>query len=228
MSVKKGKYSLIYPYKNRLPFKKDKPVHFMLIVYIVAFIVLALKPADTFEWWYENLYSAVLIGILAALYRKFRLTNLSYAGILVLLILHSIGAHYTYSLCPVGEWMRGLFGSERNNYDRLVSFAFGLFISLPVMELLFHRLRLRYMEACLLSVVVVLAVCAFNTLVEMCTAGVLNIRQAEIYPGMQGDMWNSQKVIALGLLGSMINMGRCIVLKLKKNQKIHMIRYRNN
>lgn len=226
MSVKKGKYSLIYASKIRVPFRKDKPVHFMLIIYIVVFIFLSLRPADTFEWWYGSLYSAILIGVLAVLYKKCRLTNLSYAGVLSLLILHSIGAHYTYSLCPVGEWLRNIFAFERNNYDRLVSFAFGLFVSLPIMEILFHKLRLRYIEACLMAVVVVLAVCALDTLAQMYTALFISMKHAEA--GLQGDIWNTQKDISIRLLGAVINMGGCIILKLKKNQKIHMVRYRNN
>ncbi len=228
MSVKKRKYSLIFTSRHTLPFRKDRPLQFMIAIYAAVFIVLSLRPVDVFEWWYENIASAVLIAISVILYRKGRLTNLSYACILVLLILHSVGAHYTYSLCPVGEWMKVLFGFDRNNYDRFVGFAFGLLISTPVLEVLYRRLRLRYIEACIIAVTVIMAICALNSIFEMCTGFLFGSRQAQVFTGAQGDIWDSQKGITAGLLGSVLNMGTCIFMKLKKNRRIHMVSYRNN
>lgn len=228
MSVKKRKYSLIFTSKHALPFKKDRPLQFMIIIYLVVFAVLSLRPVDNFEWWYENVESAVLIIVSLAVYRKGRLTNLSYICILILLILHSIGAHYTYPLCPVGEWIKAVSGSVRNNYDRLVGFAFGFLISIPVMEVLYRRLRLRYTEACIIAVTIITAVCAMNSLVEMYTTLLFSSERADIFIGAQGDVWDSQKDIAISLLGAAINMGSCIFMKLRRNNRIHMVRYRNN
>jgi putative membrane protein len=39
-------------------------------------------------------------------YRRFRWSDSSYVQATLLLILHAIGAHYTYSVAPIGEWMR--------------------------------------------------------------------------------------------------------------------------
>ncbi len=228
MSIKKKKYSLVYSSKYTIPFKKDRPLQFMLTIYLIIFFVLSLKPVNYSEWWCENIASAVLIAIIACFYSKSRLTNLSYVCVLIFLILHSIGAHYTYSLCPVGEWMKSWFGFSRNNYDRLVAFAFGLFLSMPVMEVLYRRFRLRYIEACILSVFVIVALCAVNSLAEMYISQFIRLQPVNILSSAASEMWDSQKDIGMGLLGALINMGNCIVAKIRKNQKIHMVRYRNS
>ncbi|MDF2985704.1 MAG: putative integral rane protein [Eubacterium sp.] len=228
MSIKKRKYSLVYSSKYAIPFKKDRILQFMLIIYLLIFFFLSLRPVSYYEWWCENIASAVLIAVIAVFYKKSRLTNLSYACIMIFLILHSIGAHYTYSLCPVGEWMKSWFGFSRNNYDRLVGLAFGLLVSMPVMELLYRRFRLRYIEACILAVFLIVALCAINSLSEMYISQFVRLQQTSGFPTGQSAMWDSQKDIGMGLLGALINMGNCIFVKIRKNHRIHMVRYRNN
>ncbi len=224
MAVKKRKYSLIYVSKQAVPFKKDRPLQFMLTLYIVVFVFFALKPVDYLKWWFLSLPSAIMIACMMIFYRKGRLTNLSYLSVLVFLILNTLGAHYTYALCPVGEWMKGTFGFIRNNYDRLVYLAFGLLISIPVMEILYRRFRLRYIEACFLAVFIIVALCAINSLTEMLIAAVSRSQQLFILTQAQGDIWDSQRDTAMGLLGAALNMGYCIFVKIRRNQRIHMVK----
>src|SRR6266481_1621475 len=71
--------------------------------------------------------------------------------IFVFLSLHLIGAHYTYSLVPYDDWFRAVTGSspnqllgwERNNYDRVVHFSYGLLLAYPVREVFLRVARLR-------------------------------------------------------------------------------------
>jgi putative membrane protein len=224
MSIKKTKISLVYASKYDVSFKKDRPLHLMIIIYIVIFVILSLEPVDLFEWWGENLASMLAVALLARLYKKYKLTNSSYACILILLILHSIGAHYTYSFCPIGDWLKGYLGLKRNNFDRLVSFTFGLLISFPVMELLYRKLRIRYIQACVLSSVIVLSICALYELYEMYFSMILSPEQSVIFLGGQGDIWDSQNDMVMVLLGTLITMGGYIFLRLKKNHMIHIIK----
>ena len=58
------------------------------------------------------------------------------------LCLHTVGAHYTYSEVPYDAWFErltgrtfnGLVGWERNNFDRVVHFAYGLLLAYPIRE----------------------------------------------------------------------------------------------
>ena len=52
------------------------------------------------------------------------------------LLLHAFGAHYSYNSTGFDEWMSQLFGTERDNYDRLVHFSFGLLCAYPIREAL--------------------------------------------------------------------------------------------
>ncbi|NCO20356.1 MAG: DUF2238 domain-containing protein, partial [Gammaproteobacteria bacterium] len=59
-------------------------------------------------------------------YTRVRFTMLSYLGLLVFLLLHALGAHYTYAEVPYEGWSQALFGAsinealgfERNHFDR--------------------------------------------------------------------------------------------------------------
>lgn len=224
MYNKKRKISLVYTSKYARSFKKDRALHLMITIYIVIFIILSIKPVNLFDWWFENIITAIVVLLLAGLYKKSRLTNSSYACILVLLILHAIGAHYSYSFCPIGNWLKSLFGFKRNNYDRLVSFAFGLFITLPVIEILYHRLRLRYIQACILSSTVILSICALYEMVQIYSSEILSSQQAVLFLGAQGEVWDTQNDMTICLVGSLITMFCCILHKLNKNHKIHMVK----
>lgn len=224
MAMKRKRYSLIYASKQAIPFKKDRTLQFMLVIYLAVFVILAFNPVDYFQWLYLNLPSVVIISVLFVFNRKMRLSNLSYAAVLLFMLLSTVGAHYTYALCPVGEWMKGTFGFTRNNYDRVVCLAFGLLLSTPIMEIMFHRFRLRYIEACLVTVFVILGFFALNLLTEMLSAVISSYQSQIILNGTQGDIWDMQMDTAMGFLGACLNMGHCIILKIKRNQRIHMVK----
>ncbi len=44
-----------------------------------------------------------------------------------------------YSAAVPGEWMKTIFHTERNHYDRLVHFSFGLLLSYPQREILMRK-----------------------------------------------------------------------------------------
>ena len=224
MAMKRRRYYLIYPSKQAIPFKDDRILQIMLFIYLAVFAILAVKPADYYQWWYLNLPSAAIISVIFVVNRRMRLSNLSYAAALIFMILCTVGAHYTYALCPVGEWMKGAFGFTRNNYDRVVSLAFGLLMSTPVMEIMFHRFRLKYIEACIITIFIILAFFSLSSLFQMFSAAVSVSRSQIILNEVQGYIWEMQKDTAMGFLGVCLNMGNCIIIKIKRNQRIHMVK----
>ena len=92
----------------------------------------------------ENALGVAFVAALAVLHRRLPLTRRAYTAIFVFLSLHTIGAHYTYSEVPYDEWavrltgrsVSEIFGWERNHYDRLVHFAYGLLLAYPIREVL--------------------------------------------------------------------------------------------
>ena len=90
-----------------------------------------MKPLYPRDWLLENLLVFFYAALLIVTYRWFRFSNLSYALFTLFISLHLLGAHYTYSETPFGFWLQDWFGFERNHYDRIVHFCFGLLIAYP-------------------------------------------------------------------------------------------------
>src|SRR5688572_565246 len=123
--------------------RSNYPV-WLLGAFATVFVALGVAPLFREDWLLENLLVVAAVGVLIATYRRRRLTNVSYTLIFLFLVLHEIGAHYTYSLVPYDSWFSALtgtpasewFGWRRNHYDRLIHFAYGLLIFPICAELL--------------------------------------------------------------------------------------------
>ena len=59
-------------------------------------------PTDRAVWWVEMASVFLVTAILAGTFRWFRFSNASYATVSLWLIMHSIGAHYTFEKVPFG------------------------------------------------------------------------------------------------------------------------------
>ncbi len=123
--------------------------------------------------------------------------------------LHSIAARWTYSYVPYDAWMQSLtgatvnqlFGWSRNHFDRLVHFAFGALLVLPLAEWLkplLPTLRVRLFAV----VILLLAASAAYELFEWLLTLFMAPGAAEAYNGQQGDIWDAHKDMALALAGS--------------------------
>jgi len=167
----------------------------------------AVQPVDRAGWLLENLLPLSLVALLAGMYRRWHLSDASYLCIAAFLALHAIGAHYTYPLVPLGEWLRDVLAAvgwgTRNPYDRLVHFAFGLLLVYPLREFLQHHVW-RPTAATVLSVACVLALGGVYEVLEWGGAQLMAPGTAERFVGAQGDAWDAQQDMALAWLGSMV------------------------
>lgn len=100
----------------------------LLLVVVGVFIWSGIKPASYFDWAAEVLPGVVSTVIIIAIYRKFKLTTLSYSVIALICILTFIGGHYTYPDVPFFNWLKETFHLKRNHYDRFVHLMSGLLI----------------------------------------------------------------------------------------------------
>src|SRR5205814_7865763 len=90
--------------RSRARFIDNRFLQIALVCYALFWVVLAVHPVDRSDWFLENLLVFATASVLIPTYRKFQLSNLSYALILLFLALHAIGAHYTYAKVPIGFW----------------------------------------------------------------------------------------------------------------------------
>ena len=156
--------------------------------------------------------AALLLGYLS---NRFVISRGSFAAIILFLCLHTLGARYLYSYTPYDVWSEKLlgvnisktFGFERNHYDRLVHFSYGLLLAIPVQEFERRYLRLSQGLAAVLALEFILATSAAYELLEWLIAVVFTPDWAESFLGQQGDIFDAQKDTALATLGAVVSLG---------------------
>ena len=184
----------------------NRPLQLMLLWLLAVWIITAIQPLYPRDWLLENLLVFVSAAVLVPGYRRFRFSNFSYGLFTVFLTLHMAGAHYTYAETPFGFWLQDWFGFERNHYDRIVHFAFGLLLAWPLREYLLCRSGASPGWSYLLAVACVMAMSAGYESIEMITAMVVSPDLGAAYLGLQGDEWDAQKDSALASGGAIIAM----------------------
>ncbi len=182
----------------------------LLLVWLVGlWIVTAIEPFNRRDWLLENLLVFVYGALLIATYRRFPFSNLSYGLFGVFLSLHLVGAHYTYAETPLGFWLQEALDLQRNHYDRIVHFLFGLLLAWPFRELLMRAAGVRRCWSYLLVVVTVLGFSGFYEALEGVVAVIVSPELGAAYLGTQGDEWDAQKDTALAFSGAVIAMTVC-------------------
>ena len=176
--------------------------------------VLAVAPVSRHDWALENALLVALVVALAATWRRFPLSRVSYTLIFLFLCLHTVGAHYTYSLVPYDTWWRNLTGDslnnalgwERNNFDRVVHFFYGLLLAYPVRELLLRVASVKGFWGYFLPLDLTMSTSALYELIEWVAAEVFCGELGATFLGTQGDIWDAHKDMALASLGALLAM----------------------
>jgi putative membrane protein len=190
----------------RADFAGNRMLHILTAVYSVIWLVAAIAPIDRFDWFLENLLVFAFIGLLAATYRVFPLSDLSYTLITVFLSLHAVGAHYTYSESPVGFWLQDALSLERNHYDRIVHFLFGLLFGYPLREVALRGVRASGSWSYAFGLVSVLSLSSVYEILEWIVAEIVDPEAAYAFLGTQGDVFDAQKDSALAATGAILSL----------------------
>ena len=189
-------------------------------LYGLLWLALAIDPSDRADWALENVLVLVFVPALVASLRWFPLSRLSWTLILLFLSLHTIGAHYTYAEVPYDAWSEALFGVrvndllglERNHFDRLVHFSYGLLMAYPMRELFLRVADARGFWGYFLPLDLTLSTSAIFELFEWAAAEIFGGDLGVAYLGTQGDMWDAQKDMALAGLGAAIAMTAALLV----------------
>nr|WP_218910904.1 DUF2238 domain-containing protein [Pseudoalteromonas sp. MIP2626] len=181
----------------------------MIIKYIwlgLFFSVLiwsGINPKDQFTWFLEVLPAIIGVVIILCTYKHFKLTPILYWFILVHCIVLMVGGYYTYAEVPLFD---NLFGSERNNYDKVGHFFQGFVPALLAREILLRKNVVNGKGWLITFVIsICLAFSAFYELLEWWVA-VLSGENAEAFLGTQGYIWDTQSDMGLALLGAICSL----------------------
>ena len=182
------------------------------LLFAAEFLLLAWEPVSRSTWALENGLSVALIAVLVLSHRPFPLSRLSYVLLFAFLTLHEIGAHYTYSLVPYDELWQRLFGRtlnealglERNHYDRLVHFCYGLCFAYPIREIFLRITDVKGVWGYLLPLDVTMSTSMIYELIEWGASIVFGGDVGQSYLGTQGDEWDAHADMALATLGAIV------------------------
>lgn len=168
------------------------------------------RPLYPQEQWLQHIPTVLALPALLLSARRRWLSNASFTCLTMMLALHIVGARWIYSNVPYDDWLsavagngtREWFGWTRNHYDRLVHFAFGLLMTLPIAEATVRYGGLSVAWGLAWAWMTVAGVSALYEVFEWAIAIIAAPDYAERYNGQQGDWWDAQKDMALALLGS--------------------------
>jgi putative membrane protein len=172
-------------------------------IYALVFILCAISPFDRAVWWAENVPIMIIVAGIYYSNRYHAFSTASLVFMLFLVVLHTIGGHYTFEHVPFG-FVTDTFGFERNHYDRIAHFSVG-FYAYPIAELLLRKkLVLSSVVLALFPIFAIITVAGIYEVFEWQYAISADASAGLAVLGSQGDIWDAQKDILADTLGALL------------------------
>jgi putative membrane protein len=183
------------------------PLTLLGVLAPVLLLTLIYCRAGRLNWLLEVGPALVGFVALALTYRRIRFSNFVYVAVFLHTLVLVYGGYYTYAETPLGNWAKEAFHLSRNHYDRVGHLALGFFPVFIIKETLLRVTPLRrggWFTFLVLSVV--LAVAAFYELIEWWSTYLVASNVGQAFLGSQGDPWDAQWDMLLGLLGGALGL----------------------
>lgn len=175
-----------------------------LIIFFVVLVWSGIDPKDYLTWVLEVAPAVIGLVVLAVTYKRFPLTPLLYALILVHCVVLMVGGHYTYAEVPLFDYLKPILGFERNNFDKLGHFLQGFVPALIAREILIRKAVIASAKwRNFFIVCFCLAFSAFYELIEWAVA-LMSGAGAEAFLGTQGYIWDTQSDMGFALVGAIL------------------------
>lgn len=182
----------------------------VVIILVAIALISLIHPLFLQDQLLQHLGTVVLLIPLIVDIPKEKLPKAAFLGIAIFILLHILGARYIYSYVPYESWLKswlhidvnGILHTTRNDYDRFVHLNFGIlfFPFFYVMSL--RHITKKRLPALLTAWMMVQTGSMLYELFEGLVTLIMSPQAAADYNGQQGDMWDSQKDMAMALTGS--------------------------
>ena len=202
----------------------NKLLSVLLLVFVSEFVWLAISPTSREDWLLENVLLFVFLILIVFNYKKYTFSKMSWVLIFVFLFIHEIGAHYTYSEVPYDDFfnltmgfrLNELMSWERNHFDRLAHFSYGLLLVLPFKEICSQVSGSSNNWTYFVALTIVMSTSMLFELFEWGAAWVFGGELGVAYLGTQGDVWDAQQDMLLSTIGALLALlSRFIATKLQ-------------
>ena len=174
-------------------------------IYILVWIILAINPKYPADWLLENVLIFVLFPFIYFMDKKNNYTLLSIIFLFIFSSFHSLGAHYTYAEMEYFDVITEFFGFERNNFDRLVHFLFGLLVFRMLFEMIMNR-AINTKNALFFTFTTIVSISTFYELFEWLATDIFYPELGMAFLGIQGDIWDAHKDILSAIIGAFVNI----------------------
>lgn len=205
--------------------QSDRAPLALLALLAAVFAWSAWHPHDWTTWALEAAPAVIGTAVLAATYRRFRLSSLLY----VLIFLHCavllIGAKYTYAEVPLFDWLKDAFDLGRNNYDKVGHFAQGFVPAMIAREVILRcRLSRGRFWPALFSFAICMTISAFYEIFEWFAAVALG-QGADAFLGTQGYEWDTQSDMLFCGIGAFCSLAFLSPLHDRSLRALRLLRW---
>lgn len=173
-------------------------------IYFVVWFILAINPKYRADWLLENLLVFFFFPFIIWMDSRHHYSLLSIVLLLIFASLHSLGSHYTYSEMEHFDSITHLFGFERNHYDRVVHFLFGLLVFKILFEMTTEHIS-TIKTALFFTLTIVISISTVYEMLEWQAAIILHPELGLAFLGTQGDIWDAQKDTLVATIGALLN-----------------------
>jgi putative membrane protein len=175
------------------------------IIYLIVWSLAAIDPKYPDDWLLENVLVFAMTPLVIWLDIKFRFTTTSMIFLLIFASCHSLGSHYTYAEMEYFNTITQWFGFERNHYDRVVHFLFGLLLFHPIFELT-TRMVSSVKITLFFTVTLIISIATIYEMIEWLAVLLFNPDLGMAFLGTQGDIWDAHKDTLGAIIGAILNL----------------------
>ena len=191
--------------------------HILALLFFLFFIFLGINPFDRSVWIVEVIPVIGVYLILLFTYKKFQFTNISYSLMVLWLVWHTIGAHYTFANVPF-DFITNLFNFERNHFDRVGHLVIG-FYAYPMAEFLTRKNYTNAILASLFGLFFIMSIACGYEIIEWAYAAIEGGNTGIEFLGSQGDIWDAQKDMLADTIGAIISL--CLFWYIRPDKRIN-------
>ena len=180
----------------------------LAIIFIAMSLWAGISPNDRAVWYAETTPLFIVFLALVFTYKKFKFSNTAYILMSVWLLLHTIGAKYTFAAVPFewgNEFLTPIFGEERNHFDRLAHFSIG-FYAFAMSEWLLRKHKCTFGTALWFGLFFMMSVAGAYEIIEWLYAVIKGGNAGIEFLGSQGDIWDAQKDMLCDTLGAIFSL----------------------
>ncbi len=175
------------------------------VIFTLIWIIMAIDPKYPEDWLLENVLVFIVFPFIVWMDTKHKYSLTAIILLLIFASLHSLGSHYTYAEMEHFNAITQFFGFERNHYDRLVHFSFGLLLFKILFEMINTNTN-SVKNALIFTFTMVVTIATLYEMLEWLAVVVLHPELGTAFLGTQGDVWDAQKDTISAIIGALLNI----------------------